>query len=143
MELVRTLRSLGIGLIAYNLLHAGLLAGALEAVETGAASSDLQQRVQPIRSQLAAYEALCRETARSPPTLRWRGCCATPWCRLRSSERARSSSCKPTSPAWRCTSSRTSCSGSTTSGAVQEKHRRHTPGEAPLDHGGSLAPATR
>ena len=60
------LRSLGVGLIAYSPLHAGLLAGALEAVETGAASGDLQQRLQPIRSQLADYEALCRETGAKP-----------------------------------------------------------------------------
>ena len=93
MELVRTLRSLGIGLIAYNPLHAGLLAGALEAVETDAASSDLQQRVQPIRSQLAAYEELCRETGAEPAhvTLAWP--LRETSCRLPSSERARSSSC--------------------------------------------------
>jgi aryl-alcohol dehydrogenase-like predicted oxidoreductase len=34
MELVPALRSLGVGLIAYSPLHAGLLAGALEAVES-------------------------------------------------------------------------------------------------------------
>jgi aryl-alcohol dehydrogenase-like predicted oxidoreductase len=66
IELVPALRSLGVGLIAYSPLHAGLLAGALEAVETGAASGDLPQRVQPIRSQLAAYEALCRDTGAKP-----------------------------------------------------------------------------
>jgi aryl-alcohol dehydrogenase-like predicted oxidoreductase len=66
IELVPALRSLGVGLIAYSPLHAGLLAGALEAVETGAASGDLQQRLQPIRSQLADYEALCRETGAKP-----------------------------------------------------------------------------
>jgi aryl-alcohol dehydrogenase-like predicted oxidoreductase len=32
----------------------------------GAASGDLQQRLQPIRSQLADYEALCRETGAKP-----------------------------------------------------------------------------
>ena len=66
IELVPALRSLGVGLIAYSPLHAGLLAGALEAVETGAASVDLQQRVQPVRGQLEAYEALCREIGARP-----------------------------------------------------------------------------
>ena len=66
MELVPALRSLGVGLIAYSPLHAGLLAGALEAVDTGAASDDLQQRVQPVRGQLETYEALCREIGAKP-----------------------------------------------------------------------------
>src|SRR4029079_14103529 len=61
IELVPALRSLGVGLIAYSPLHAGLLAGALQAVETAGASVDLLQRVQPVRGQLEAYEALCRE----------------------------------------------------------------------------------
>jgi aryl-alcohol dehydrogenase-like predicted oxidoreductase len=60
------LRSLGVGLIAYSPLHAGLLAGALEAVETGGASGDLLQRVPPIRGQLEAYEALCLEMGAKP-----------------------------------------------------------------------------
>ena len=66
IELVPALRSLGVGLIAYSPLHAGLLAGALEAVDTGAASEDLQQRVKPVRGQLEAYEALCREIGTQP-----------------------------------------------------------------------------
>ena len=66
MELVPALRSLGVGLIAYSPLHAGLLAGALQAVETAGASVDLLQRVQPVRGQLEAYEALCREIGAKP-----------------------------------------------------------------------------
>ena len=66
IELVPALRSLGVGLIAYSPLHAGLLAGAFEAVETGVASVDLLQRVQPVRDQLEAYEALCREIGAKP-----------------------------------------------------------------------------
>src|SRR6476661_5237857 len=61
MELVPALQSLGVGLIAYSPLHAGLLAGALEAVETAGASVDLLQRVAAHRDQLDAYEDLCRE----------------------------------------------------------------------------------
>ena len=63
MELVPALRSLGVGLIAYSPLHAGLLAGALQAVETAGASVDL---LQPVRGQLEAYEALCREIGAKP-----------------------------------------------------------------------------
>jgi aryl-alcohol dehydrogenase-like predicted oxidoreductase len=66
IELVPTLRSLGVGPIAYSPLHAGLLAGALQAVDTGGASVDLLQRVQPVRGQLEAYEALCREIGARP-----------------------------------------------------------------------------
>jgi aryl-alcohol dehydrogenase-like predicted oxidoreductase len=66
MELVPALRSLGIGLIAYSPLHAGLLAGALQAADTAGASVDLLQRVQPVRGQLEAYEALCREIGAKP-----------------------------------------------------------------------------
>src|SRR4029450_6053198 len=66
IELVPALRSLGVGLIAYSPLHAGLLAGALEAVDTGAASVDLLQRVRPVREQLEAYEGLCREIGAKP-----------------------------------------------------------------------------
>ena len=66
IELVPALRSLGIGLIAYSPLHAGLLAGALEAVTAGRASSEMQQRVTAQRSQLEAYERLCRELDAKP-----------------------------------------------------------------------------
>ena len=66
IELVPALRSLGVGLIAYSPLHAGLLAGVLEAVDTGAASEDLQQRARPVRDQLEEYEALCREIGAEP-----------------------------------------------------------------------------
>jgi aryl-alcohol dehydrogenase-like predicted oxidoreductase len=66
IELVPALRHLGIGLIAYSPLHAGLLAGALQAVDDGYASEDLQQRVPPLRGQLEAYEALCRDIGAKP-----------------------------------------------------------------------------
>jgi aryl-alcohol dehydrogenase-like predicted oxidoreductase len=66
IELVPALRHQGIGLIAYSPLHAGLLAGALQAVDDGYASEDLQQRVPPLRAQLEAYEALCRDIGAEP-----------------------------------------------------------------------------
>src|SRR3954447_3402654 len=59
LELVPALRSLGIGLLPYSPLHAGLLAGALEA-----GSQD--PRVEAHRDQLAAYERLCRDLGAKP-----------------------------------------------------------------------------
>src|SRR3954449_2348342 len=59
LELIPALRSLGIGLLPYSPLHAGLLAGALE---TGSEDS----RVEAHRDQLEAYEALCRESGAKP-----------------------------------------------------------------------------
>jgi aryl-alcohol dehydrogenase-like predicted oxidoreductase len=59
LELIPALRSLGIGLIPYSPLHAGLLAGALE-------SGSEDPRVEAHRHQLEAYEALCRELGAKP-----------------------------------------------------------------------------
>jgi aryl-alcohol dehydrogenase-like predicted oxidoreductase len=59
MELIPALRSLGIGLLPYSPLHAGLLAGALEA-----GSGD--DRIEAHRDQLEAYEGLCREVGAEP-----------------------------------------------------------------------------
>jgi aryl-alcohol dehydrogenase-like predicted oxidoreductase len=67
MELIPALRHLGIGLIPYSPLHAGLLAGALEAVTAGRISDDsTRQRVEAHRDQLKAYEGLCRELGAKP-----------------------------------------------------------------------------
>src|SRR5690349_5528609 len=67
LELIPALRSLGIGLIPYSSLHAGLLAGALEAATEGRISDDsLLDRVQAHRDQLEAYEGLCRELVAKP-----------------------------------------------------------------------------
>ena len=63
LELIPALRHLGIGLIPYSPLHAGLLAGALEAATTGRPSDD---RVEGHRDQLEAYEDLCREMGAKP-----------------------------------------------------------------------------
>jgi aryl-alcohol dehydrogenase-like predicted oxidoreductase len=59
MELIPALRTLGIGLIPYSPLHAGLLAGALEA-------SSEDPRVEALHDQLEAYEGLCRELGAKP-----------------------------------------------------------------------------
>src|SRR3954467_11846938 len=59
LELLPALRSLGIGLLPYSPLHAGLLAGALEA-------GTADDRIEAHRDQLEAYEALCRESGARP-----------------------------------------------------------------------------
>jgi aryl-alcohol dehydrogenase-like predicted oxidoreductase len=67
LELIPALRSLGIGLIPYSPLHAGLLAGVLEAPTEGRIADDSrQQRIQAHRDQLEAYEGLCRELGAKP-----------------------------------------------------------------------------
>ena len=59
LELIPALRNLGIGLIPYSPLHAGLLAGALEA-------GTEDDRIEAHRDQLEAYEGLCRELGAKP-----------------------------------------------------------------------------
>ena len=59
LELIPALRALGIGLLAYSPLHAGLLAGAL-------AAGAEDERIEPHRDQLEAYEGLCRELDAKP-----------------------------------------------------------------------------
>src|SRR6186997_3589119 len=67
MELVPALRSLGVGLIPYSPLHAGLLTGVFEAVTEGRISdASVQERVEAHRDQLEAYEGLCRELGAEP-----------------------------------------------------------------------------
>jgi aryl-alcohol dehydrogenase-like predicted oxidoreductase len=66
LELIRALRALGIGLISYSPLHAGLLAGALQAVNAGRTPNDMQPAVEEYRDQLEAYEGLCRELGATP-----------------------------------------------------------------------------
>jgi aryl-alcohol dehydrogenase-like predicted oxidoreductase len=67
LELIPALRSLGIGLIPYSPLHAGLLASVLEAATEGRISDDsMQHRIEAHRDQLAAYEGLCRELGAKP-----------------------------------------------------------------------------
>ena len=59
LELIPALRSLGIGLLSYSPLHAGLLAGALQA-------GTEDDRIEAHRDQLEAYEGLCRDLAAKP-----------------------------------------------------------------------------
>jgi len=66
LELIPALRALGIGLIPYSPLAAGLLAGALEAEYAGRPARALQPPVEQHRDRLDAYEALCRELGVTP-----------------------------------------------------------------------------
>ena len=66
LELIPALRSLGIGLIPYSPLHAGLLAGALQAEVEGRSPDEMQPPVDGHRDQLEAYEGLCRELSATP-----------------------------------------------------------------------------
>jgi aryl-alcohol dehydrogenase-like predicted oxidoreductase len=66
-ELIPALRHLGVGLIPYSPLHAGLLTGVLETTTDGRIPDDaMQQRIAAHRDQLTAYEGLCRELDAKP-----------------------------------------------------------------------------
>ena len=66
-ELIPALRHLGIGLIPYSPLHAGLLAGAFQALSEGRIPDDsARQRIETYRGPLEAYEGLCRELGAEP-----------------------------------------------------------------------------
>lgn len=61
------LRHLGIRLIPYSPLRAGLLTGALEsATEGDVRDESMLQRVTAHRDRLEAYEELCRELGAKP-----------------------------------------------------------------------------
>ena len=67
LELIPALRALGIGLIPYSPLHAGLLAGVLAAANEGRITDDsMRHRIEAHRDQLEAYEGLCRELGAKP-----------------------------------------------------------------------------
>ncbi|CAM5633386.1 Aldo/keto reductase OS=Streptomyces tendae OX=1932 GN=GUR47_26745 PE=4 SV=1 [Streptomyces tendae] len=67
LELVPALRHLGIGLIPYSPLHAGLLTGALESAAEGRIRDEsMLERIDAHRDQLEAYEGLCRELSAEP-----------------------------------------------------------------------------
>ena len=66
MELIPALRHLGIGLIPYSPLHAGLLAGVLDAARQGPVAGETQHRIAAHRDQLEAYEGLCRDLDAKP-----------------------------------------------------------------------------
>ena len=59
LELIPAVRALGIGLIAYSALHAGVLTGALQ-------QGSEDPRIPGLRNQLEAYEAFCRQIGADP-----------------------------------------------------------------------------
>lgn len=97
MEMIPALRALGIGLLPYSPLNAGLLAGARQAADEGRVSEDhcdgsTRTATNSRRtSSSAATSALHRHTSR------WLGCCITPSCPARSSARSPSTSSMTTS----------------------------------------------
>ena len=67
LEVIPACRHYGLGLIPWSPLGGGLLAGALERAETGRRSNpDMAARVDSKRTQLEAYEALCRKIGQPP-----------------------------------------------------------------------------
>ncbi len=67
LEVIPACRHYGLGLIPWSPLGGGLLAGALEKVETGRRNNPgLIARVEAKRAQLDAWEALCREIGHPP-----------------------------------------------------------------------------
>jgi aryl-alcohol dehydrogenase-like predicted oxidoreductase len=67
LELIPALRALGIGLVPYSPLRAGLLTGVLQvAIEGREVSDSMLQLIREHRDQLEAYEALCREIGARP-----------------------------------------------------------------------------
>ena len=62
-EVIPALRHLGIGLIAYSPLHAGLLTGVLTNADIAPAGAP---RIEGLRDQLNSYRALCAELGATP-----------------------------------------------------------------------------
>ena len=103
LELIPALRSLGIGLIPYSPLHAGLLIGLLEtATEGGMTDDSTRQRSKRTATSWKRTKGCVRTWAQSRRRWRWPGCCVTLSSPPRSSERRRSRSSMPTSARCRC-----------------------------------------
>jgi len=67
LEVIPACRAYGLGLIPWSPLAEGMLAGALQkAAEGRRAAEDVQKEIDKHRSQLEAYEALCRELGEQP-----------------------------------------------------------------------------
>lgn len=67
LEVIPALRHFGIGLIPWSPIGKGLLGGVLQKVAEGRrASPAMQQRIDKLRPQLEAYEALCKELGETP-----------------------------------------------------------------------------
>ena len=67
LEVIPALRHFGVGLIPWSPIGMGLLGGVLRKIENGRRASPLlQQRINSLRPQLQAYEALCDEIGEAP-----------------------------------------------------------------------------
>jgi aryl-alcohol dehydrogenase-like predicted oxidoreductase len=67
LEVIPALRHFGVGLIPWSPIGMGVLGGALrKATEGRRASPYLQMRIDALRPQLEAYEALCHELGHAP-----------------------------------------------------------------------------
>ena len=70
LEVIPACRAFGLGLIPWSPLAGGLLGGVLQkAAEGRRANPQMAARVEKHRSQLEAYEALCRELGESPANI--------------------------------------------------------------------------
>ncbi len=67
LELIPACREFGLGLIPWSPLGGGLLGGVLQKAAQGRrASESMQARIEKLRPQLEAYEALCQEVGETP-----------------------------------------------------------------------------
>jgi len=70
LEVIPACRHYGLGLIPWSPLSGGLLSGALRKVTEGRrASSQVQHQIEKYRSQLEAYEELCRQLSEEPANI--------------------------------------------------------------------------
>lgn len=69
LEVIPACRALGLALLPWSPLGAGLLAGAREATEGRRASDFIRERVAQHRAQLEGYERLCATLGESPATV--------------------------------------------------------------------------
>jgi aryl-alcohol dehydrogenase-like predicted oxidoreductase len=68
MEVIPALRHFGVGLIPWSPIGMGLLGGVLRKVAEGGrrASAPMRKRIETLRPQLEAWEALCNELGEAP-----------------------------------------------------------------------------
>jgi len=67
LEVIPACRHYGLGLIPYSPIGGGLLGGVLRKASAGRrANEHMQQRIERLRPQLEAYEALCQELGEEP-----------------------------------------------------------------------------
>ena len=67
LEVIPALRHFGVGLIPWSPIGMGLLGGVLKKIADGRrASAHLQHRIDQLRPQLEAYEALCEQIGEAP-----------------------------------------------------------------------------